>query len=91
MIEDLRLARLSLRDERVIKNLQNILANTLEFGLDLLAVFTDGADMFLRTFALLLLLDGGNYAPRSTSGADDILVSDREKVAFVDSEFAANL
>lgn len=47
--------------------------------------------MLLRALGLLLLLDGGDDAPRGTAGADDVLVRDRQQVALVDSELAANL
>jgi hypothetical protein len=48
VIEDLGLAGLSLGDERLVQNIEDILANFLEFGLDLLTVVTDGADVLVR-------------------------------------------
>lgn len=47
--------------------------------------------MLLRALGLLLLLDGGDDTPRGTAGTDDVLVRDRQQVALVDSELAANL
>lgn len=47
--------------------------------------------MLLRALGLLLLLNGGDNAPRGTAGTDNVLVRDGEEVALVDSELAANL
>ena len=47
--------------------------------------------MLLRTLGFLLLLDGRNDAPRSTSCANNILVCDREEVAFIDGKFTTKL
>lgn len=43
------------------------------------------------TLGLLLLLDGGNNAPRGTAGANNVLVGDREKVTLIDSKLSADL
>jgi hypothetical protein len=91
VIEDLGLARLGLWDERLIQDIEHILANFLEFGLNLLAIVTNGANMLVRALRFLLLLDGRDDAPRSTSGSDHVLVSNREQVSFVDSEFSTKL
>ena len=91
MVEDLRLSRLGLGNERVVQDLKNILADALELSLDLLAVFRDDGDVLLRTLGVLLLLDGGDDAPRGTAGANDVLVSNGQKVALIDGKFAANL
>ena len=63
MVEDLGLARLGLGDERVVEDVEDILADLLKLGLDLLAVITDGANVLLGALGLLLLLDRGNDAP----------------------------
>jgi hypothetical protein len=63
VVEDLGLARLGLGDEGVVEDVEDILADLLELGLDLLAVFTDGANVLLGALGLLLLLDRGNDAP----------------------------
>ena len=62
MVEDLGLARLGLGDEGVVEDVEDILADLLKLGLDLLAVVADGADVLLRALGLLLLLDGGDDA-----------------------------
>jgi hypothetical protein len=91
VVEDLGLARLGLGDEGVVEDVQDILADLLELGLDLLAVVADGANVLLRALGLFLLLDRGDDAPRRAPGADDILVGDGQKVALVDGEFTGNL
>lgn len=91
MVEDLALASLRLGDEALVKNIQDVLADLLELGLNLLAVVTDDVDMLVRALGLLLLLDAGNDAPRSTAGSDHILVGHGEEVALVNGEFATNL
>jgi hypothetical protein len=63
VVEDLGLAGFGLGDEGVVQDIEDILADLLELGLDLLAVFTDGANVLLGALGLLLLLDRGNDAP----------------------------
>jgi hypothetical protein len=91
VVEDLGLARLGLGNERLVKNVQDILADLFELGLDLLAVVADGANVLLRALGLLLLLDRGDDAPRGTSCADDVLVGDGQEVALVNGELTADL
>jgi hypothetical protein len=91
VVEDLALPRLGLRDEAVVKDVENILADLLELRLDLLAVVADGTDVLVTTLRLLLLLDGGDYAPRGTARANDVLVGDGKQIALVDGEFTGNL
>jgi hypothetical protein len=63
VVEDLGLAGFGLGDEGVVQDIEDILADLLELGLDLLAVFTDGSNVLLGALGLLLLLDRGNDAP----------------------------
>ena len=91
MVKDLRLARLGLGDQGLVEDIEDILADLLEFGLDLLTVIADGADMLIGALRLLFLLDRGDDAPRCSPCADYVLVCDREKVSLIDSQFAANL
>lgn len=91
MVEDLALARLGLGDQGVVKDVENILADLLELGLDLLAVVADDVNVLVGTLLLLLLLDRGDDAPRGTSGTDDVLVGDREEVTLVNGEFTTDL
>ena len=67
------------------------MADLLELGLDLLAVVTDDTDVLIGALGLLLLLDGGDDAPRGTAGTDDVLVSDGKQVTLVNSELATDL
>jgi hypothetical protein len=91
VVEDLALARLRLGDEAVIEDVEDILADVLELGLDLLAVFADDSDVLVRALGLLLLLDAGNDTPRSTTGADYVLVGHGQQVTLVNGKFAADL
>jgi hypothetical protein len=67
------------------------LADFLEFGLNLLTVVTDGRNMLIGTLGLLLLLDRRDYAPGSTSSADNVLVGNGQKVSLVNGKFSAQL
>jgi hypothetical protein len=91
VVEDLALARLGLGDQRVVKDVEDILADLLELGLDLLAVVADDGNVLVGTLLLLLLLDRGDDAPRGTSGTDDVLVGDREEVTLVNGKFTTDL
>lgn len=91
MIENLRLARLGLGDKRLVKNVQDILAHFLELGLDLLAVVTDDGNVLGGPLGFFLLLDGGDDAPGSTTGTDDVLVGDGEEIALIDGKFTIQL
>ena len=91
VVKDLGLARLGLGDEALVKDVQNILADLLKLGLNLLTVVADSANVLLRALGLLLLLDRGDDAPRGTSCADDVLVGDGQKVALINGELTANL
>jgi hypothetical protein len=91
VVEDLGLARLGLGDEGVIEDVEDILADLLELGLDLLAVVADGADVLLGALGLLLLLDRRDDAPRGTACTDNVLVGDGQKVALIDGQLTADL
>ena len=47
MVEDLALAGLCLGNEALVEHIENILADLLELGLDLLAVVTDDANVLV--------------------------------------------
>ena len=47
MVKDLRFTRLGLGDERIVEDVEDILADLLELGLDLLSVVADGANVLL--------------------------------------------
>ena len=91
VVEDFGLPRLRLGNEGLVKDVKNILADPLKLKLDLLTVVADDADVLIRALLLLLLLDRGDDAPRGTTGTDDVLVRDREEIAFVHSKFAGDL
>lgn len=91
VVKDLGLARFGLGDERLVEDVEHILADLLQLGLNLLAVVADDGDVLLGALGFLLLLDGRNNAPRGTAGANHVLVGDREEIALVDSELTAQL
>lgn len=91
MVEDLALARLGLGDQGVVKDVEDILADLLELGLNLLAVVADDGNVLVGALLLLLLLDRRDDAPRGAAGTDDVLVCDREEVALVNGEFTTDL
>jgi hypothetical protein len=91
VVEDLGLAGLGLRDQGVVQDIEDILADLLELGLDLLAVVADGGDVLVGALGLLLLLNGRDDAPGSTSGADHVLVGHGQEVSLVNGELAAQL
>jgi len=57
VVEDLGLSSLGLGNQGVVENIKNILTDLLKLELDLLTVFADNADVLVRTFLLLLLLN----------------------------------
>lgn len=57
MVKDLGLASLGLGDERLVKDIEDILADLLKLALDLLAVVANGSNVLLGALSLLLLLD----------------------------------
>lgn len=91
MVEDLGLAGGGVGDEEVVEDIENILADLLELGLDLVAVVLDGGYVLVGALRFLLLLDRGDDAPRGTSGTDNVLVGDAEEVTLVNGELSAQL
>lgn len=91
VVEHLGLASLSLGDQRLVQNVENILADTLELVLDLLTVVLDDGNVLLRALGFLLLLNGGDDAPGGTAGTNDVLVGNRQQVTLIDSKFASDL
>lgn len=91
VVEHLGLASLGLGDQRLVQDIQDILANLLQLSLDLLAVFANDGNVLLRALGLLLLLDGGDDAPGGTAGTNNVLVSNGQEVALIDGKLAANL
>lgn len=87
MVEDLRLARGGRWNEVLVKDLEDVLTDLGELGLDLLPVGLDHVNLLVVSFALLLLLDGGDNSPRCSSSTNDVLVGDREEVSLLNGEF----
>ena len=84
MVEDLRFTRLGFWDQRFVQNVEDVLADLLEFSLDLLTILLDSRNMLVGTLGLFLLFDRGDDAPGSTSCANHVLVSNTEEVSLVD-------
>ena len=82
VVEDLAFFGGGVGDEFLLEDLEDISADVEQFLLDLLSVLSDNRD----SVALALLLDGRDHSPRSSSGADHVLVSDRKQVPFLNSE-----
>jgi len=89
VIEYFGLARGGVGNERLVKNVENILTDLLELGFNFGAILADGVDVLVGALGLLLLLDRRDDTPRGTAGADNVLVGDRKKVALINAEFAA--
>ena len=87
VVENLRLLGVSGRDEVLLKDIKNVEADVGQLDLNLLTVSLDELDVRLVTLRLLLLLDGGNNAPAGTTGTNDVLVSDAQEIALLDSQF----
>lgn len=88
MVENLGLARLSGRDQVLVEDLEDVLADLGKLGLDLLSVLLDEGDLGRVALGLLLLLDRSDYSPGGAARTDDVLVGDGEKVALLDGQVA---
>lgn len=86
MVKDLGLASLGGRNEVLVQNGEDVLADLGQLGLNLLAVLLDKADLGRVALGLLLLLNRGDNSPRSASSTNDILVSDGQKVPLLNGE-----
>lgn len=91
MVEHLGLARLGLGDQGLVQDIENILADLLKLGLNLLTVASDSLNMLVGALGFLLLFDGGDNAPGSTSGTNDVLVGNGQKVSLIDGKLSAQL
>lgn len=86
VVEDLGLAALSGLDEVLVQNLEDVIADLRQLGLDLLAVLLDQSDLGLVAFGFLLLFNRGDDSPRGTAGTNDVLVGDRQEIPLLNSE-----
>ena len=86
MVEDLGLASGGGRNEVLVKNGEDVLADLGKLALNLLAVLLDEGNLGRVALGLLLLLDGGDDSPRGTAGTDDVLVGDGKEVALLNGE-----
>ena len=91
MIKHLGFSRKSIGDQGFVQNVQDITANLLQFLFNLVSVLLDLGNMLLGALGLLLLLDRGDDSPGCTACSDNVLVGNRQKIAFINSEFTTNL
>ena len=77
------LAALGRRDEVLIQNIEDVVADLGKFCLNLLSVLLDEANLRRVALGFFLLLDRGDDSPRSTAGTNDVLVGDRQKIALL--------
>lgn len=91
VVEHLGFTRLGFRDQGLVQNVENVLADLLQFQLDLVAVIADGPNVLIGSLCLFLLLNRGDDTPRGATCANDVLVGDREQITLVDRQFSANL
>lgn len=83
VIEHLGLLGRRVRDQALVDDVEDVVTDVDELGLDLrLVVFDD-----LHLVAVALLLDAGNDAPRGSAGSDHVLVRDGQEVTFLDGQF----
>jgi len=87
VVKDLGLSALSRRNEMLVKNFENVLADLGKLGLDLLAVLLDEADLVLVSLGLLLLLNGADDSPGCATGTNDVLVGNGKQIALLNGEF----
>lgn len=88
VVENLGLAGLGRRNQVLVKNIEDIVADLSKLGLDLLSVLLDESNLGRVALGLLLLLDRSDYSPRGTTGANDVFVGNRQKVALLDGQVA---
>lgn len=86
VVEDLRFTAVSGGNQVLVENLEDVIADLGEFGLDLLTVLLDESDLGLVALGLFFLLDGGDDSPRGTTGTDDVLVGNGEEIPLLDRE-----
>ena len=86
VVEHLGLSRRRGRNQVLVENLENVIADLGKFRLDLDAVLLDQADLRRVALRLFLLLDRSDDPPRGTAGANDVLVGDGQEVALLDGE-----
>ena len=72
----------------LVKNIENVVADLSKLVLNLLTVLLDESDLRGVALGLLLLLDGSDYSPGSTAGANDVLVGNGQEVALLDAQVA---
>jgi len=63
---------------------EDVITDFGELLLDFLAIFAGLLEVIFLSTALLLLFNGSNDSERSTARTNDIFVSDRQKISFLD-------
>jgi len=91
VVEHLRLAGLSLGDQAITQDIEDVPTDLFELLLDLVSVLLDLSNMLVGSLSFLFLFDGGDDSPRGTSCSHNILVGDGQKIAFVNRQLSTNL
>jgi len=88
VVKYLGLARGGGGNEVLVENVEDIIADLGELGLDLESVLLNETDLRRVALGLLLLLDGRDDSPRGTAGANDVLVGNGKEVALLNGKVA---
>ena len=80
VVEDLGFTGLGRRNQVLVENLKDVIADLGQLSLNLLAVLLDEGDLGLVALGLFFLLDGGDDSPRRTASTNDVLVGNREEI-----------
>ena len=86
MVENTRFTGVSRGNQVLLENLEDVIADLGQFGLDLLTVLLDKSDLGLVALGLFFLLNGGDDSPRRTAGTNDVLVGNGEEIPLLDGE-----
>ena len=86
MVEDLRLAALSRGDQVLVENLEDVIADLSELGLDLLTVLLNEGNLGFVALRLFFLLNRSDDSPGSTTGTDNVLVGDGQEIALLNGK-----
>lgn len=86
VVEHLGLSRLSRGDQVLVEDLEDVLTDLGQLGLDLLTVLLDQLDLGAVALGLLLLLNRRDDSPRGTTSANDVLVGDGKQVSLLDGQ-----
>jgi len=91
VVEDLGLAGGGAGDEVLVEEAEDVSTDVGELSLDLAAVLADSLAVGIVAALLLLLLNAAHNAPGGTTGTDNVLVGNAEKVALLNGKLGVEL